>query len=337
MASDLERIAQGLVDYLDANPRIAADLSGAAAECQELAGLAAELSIILPEAAAVAEYLHQAAHDCGQAAQLSAHAAVIGRTWAVEALGGGITQRPSGAITRDAPAGNLDPVVKPSSADEDSHEAGNAVELSIDLSDAKPDAGPLQQDRALIELSTRQPDHLPTLSAPPPNAHVRVDSKFAYDTDEDGRVVSAEASLDLIDLAHPRDSNAQRKLIGKLPGDHAGHIFARIFQGPGGTMNLVPMQGDRVNLSQYKMLENHWRRIIDAGGTVDISVSSPTPQTVADQMSSQSNIVTRAESNGWKSRTIRRQEDRHEGPIAGVADCRSQVACESGAGRMDAC
>ncbi len=109
--------------------------------------------------------------------------------------------------------------------------------------------------------------------APPANAKFRVDSKFDYETDNAGRVISAKAVLDLIDLGHPRDSTAQRKLAGKLPGDHAGHIFARIFRGPIGRMNLLPMHGTTVNLSQYKTLENHWRRLIQQGESVDVSVS----------------------------------------------------------------
>lgn len=54
MPSDLERIAQGLIEYLDANPRIAAEFGGAAAQCQELAAQVAELAVLLPEAAAAA-------------------------------------------------------------------------------------------------------------------------------------------------------------------------------------------------------------------------------------------------------------------------------------------
>ncbi|MFC0622789.1 DddA-like double-stranded DNA deaminase toxin [Kribbella deserti] len=108
MPSDLERIAQGLIDYLDANPRMAGELGAAAAECQQLAAEVAELAVMLPEAAAAAEYLQQAANDCGQAAQLSARAAGIGRTWAEAAVGGGAgrqdPQTPSGA--RDANAGS---------------------------------------------------------------------------------------------------------------------------------------------------------------------------------------------------------------------------------------
>lgn len=91
-------------------------------------------------------------------------------------------------------------------------------------------------------------------------------------------MIAAEAELDEIDLTHPRDTTAQRKLAGKLPGDHAGHIFARIFLGPLGTLNLLPMAGRSVNLSLYKTLENHWRRIIEDGRTVHVYVRFRFPE-----------------------------------------------------------
>lgn len=111
MASDLERIAQGLIDYLDANPRMAAELGAAAAECQQLAAQVAELTVMLPEAAAAAEYLQHAANDCGEAAQLSARATVIGRNWATEAVGASGPTEGDRPGSRDAAAGN-----KPESA-----------------------------------------------------------------------------------------------------------------------------------------------------------------------------------------------------------------------------
>lgn len=87
-----------------------------------------------------------------------------------------------------------------------------------------------------------------------------------------GRVIRAKAVLDAIDLQHPRDNTAQRNLIGKLPGDHAGHIFARIFKGPIGSMNLVPMEARKVNLGQYAVLEKRWRKAIEDGDEVEVSV-----------------------------------------------------------------
>lgn len=129
----------------------------------------------------------------------------------------------------------------------------------------------------VLRLSTTDEEHKRLLDRPPADSTVLVDEKFTYRTDEGGRVVSAKTTLDLVDVDHPRDSAAQRRLPGKLLGDHAGHLFARIFGGPGGRMNLVPMEGVKVNLGQYKALENRWRRIIEAGGTVEVFVDLSYP------------------------------------------------------------
>ena len=96
--------------------------------------------------------------------------------------------------------------------------------------------------------------------------------RFTYETDGAGRVVRAKATLDVVDLKHPRDTSAQRKLDDKLPGDHAGHIFARIFKGPIGKMNLTPMAGNSVNLSAYKRAENAWRAALEAGSEVEVQI-----------------------------------------------------------------
>ena len=88
MSSELERIAQGLLDYLDANPRLAADLRGAARQCRELAGAVGELTSLIPAAAGSAYHLDAAARACDQAAQLATQATTTGRAWAAAAVGG---------------------------------------------------------------------------------------------------------------------------------------------------------------------------------------------------------------------------------------------------------
>lgn len=124
----------------------------------------------------------------------------------------------------------------------------------------------------VIDLSSTDPAHRRQLNKPPPNSTVVVDGRFRYETDGQGRVVRATATLDLVDLDHPRSKGAQRTLAGKLPGDHAGHLFARIFKGPLGKINLTPMEGSTVNLGQYATLEKLWRKEIEDGRSVEVSV-----------------------------------------------------------------
>jgi hypothetical protein len=131
---------------------------------------------------------------------------------------------------------------------------------------------PQPESASVLRLSTKSPHDKEALASPPPNSVIVVDEKFTYETDGLSRVVKATVTLDVHDADHPRNLRAQRNLVGKLEGDHAGHIFARIFRGPGDLINLVPMAGRLVNLSTYRLLENQWARTVKRGKTVDVAV-----------------------------------------------------------------
>lgn len=134
-------------------------------------------------------------------------------------------------------------------------------------------AAPPPAGGPVIELSSSDSAHVRRLNKPPANATIVVDGRFRYETDDQGRVVKATATLETIDLEHPRSEHAQKTLSGKLPGDDAGHLFARIFKGPGQKVNLVPMEALGVNRGKYKSLENLWRDDIEAGHAVEVEVS----------------------------------------------------------------
>jgi hypothetical protein len=93
-----------------------------------------------------------------------------------------------------------------------------------------------------------------------------------YRTDHLGRVTHATATLTTIDLHHPRDRTAQHNLRDKNPDDHAGHLFARIFQGPVTTINLTPMHAN-INQGTYRRLENKWAKAIKNGQDVQVTVT----------------------------------------------------------------
>jgi hypothetical protein len=263
--SELQRVAQALLEVLDEVPRVVAYLHSTARRCRENAALIGSMSA-QPSARTAALQLDQAARSCEEAAHQASIAPQRARAWAEqmirpEARGPARAPQPTerrSGFARPAPEGGRSP--NTTKIDPGHSGAEPRIERNGDGSDD------------VLKLSTTNPDHLPTLNAPPPNSSILVDETFLYRTDQAGRVVSARAVLDRIDLLHPRDTTAQRKLVGKLPGDHAGHIFARIFGGPIGTMNLVPMRGSKVNLSQYKTVENHWRRLIEQGEEVEVSV-----------------------------------------------------------------
>lgn len=287
MPSELQRVAQQLLATLDEVPRLAAYLNDRASKYRESAGWVGSMSNN-PSARVAATQLEEAARRCEEAAHLLSLAPAKARSWVEQMVSGARTIDPQSlqARARDAPAGDSAGAPKAGKPNGE----GDTTRMQLDLTGGNDgsirSSDAPQGDVRPIELSSSDPDHLPRLNAPPANAKLLVDGKFNYETDNAGRVIGAKAVLDLIDLGHPRDSAAQRKLAGKLPGDHAGHIFARIFRGPIGKMNLLPMQGTKVNLSQYKTLENHWRRLIEQGESVEVSVifrfsgDSPRPDTI---------------------------------------------------------
>ncbi|WP_344849240.1 DNA/RNA non-specific endonuclease [Kribbella ginsengisoli] len=205
-----------------------------------------------PAARMAAIQLDEAARRCEEAAHLLSMAPSRARGWVEQMVSGVRAAEPAGssrARRAESPGGST-PIIGPQ-RDEEAR---------------------TRSTRKVIELSTSDLDHKMSLNSPPPNSTIRVDEKFTFETDELGRVIRASAILDVLDLDHPRDPTAQRKLIGKLPGDHAGHIFARIFRGPIGRMNLIPMEAAKVNLGQYAVVEKRWRKAIENGEQVEVSV-----------------------------------------------------------------
>lgn len=296
MASDLERIAQGLIECLDQVPGVVAHLQRTAQRCRENAAFVAQLGAQQP-----ALYLEAAARACEHAAQIAAEAAPSARAWAERTVSEiPVDRRPP----RSRPSAVPNRRTQPSGHRSSPRDSTAQIELDLselDISEESLKTGAKRDPD--LELSSANPDDLPLLNAPPADATIRVDKKFTYMTDNSGRVIEARADLNLVDLDHPRDKTAQRKLIGKLPGDHAGHIFARIFGGPLGTLNLLPMAGNTVNLSMYKTLENHWRRIIESGSTVSVFVTfrypagSRRPDTIWVEYEHGDELVTRRISN----------------------------------------
>lgn len=94
---------------------------------------------------------------------------------------------------------------------------------------------------------------------------------YYYKTDSNGRISNVEAKLDLGKAE--RNQYAQRTVGGKdrLPNDDGGHLIASIFKGSGEIDNLVPMNAT-LNRSEYKTLENTWKKTLEEGKEVTIKV-----------------------------------------------------------------
>ena len=104
-----------------------------------------------------------------------------------------------------------------------------------------------------------------------PDIEYTTNEGYQYKTDIDGRISSVEAKLQLGKA--DRNQYAQRTVGGKdrLPNDDGGHLIASIFKGSGDIDNLVPMNAT-LNRSEYKTLENTWRKAIEEGKEVTIKV-----------------------------------------------------------------
>ncbi|SDU17573.1 DNA/RNA non-specific endonuclease [Jiangella alkaliphila] len=122
----------------------------------------------------------------------------------------------------------------------------------------------------VIRISGEGPEHEDIRKNPPPNTVIVVDEAVVYTTDDLGRVLLVRATLVKRPSA-PRKPYAQRKLAGKIELDDGGHLIASVLGGTGDEVNLVPM-GREVNRSEYATLENRWRKVVKAGGTVEVEI-----------------------------------------------------------------
>ncbi|ANB61629.1 DNA/RNA non-specific endonuclease [Anoxybacteroides amylolyticum] len=104
-----------------------------------------------------------------------------------------------------------------------------------------------------------------------PNIEYATKEGYRYTTDDRGRISSVEAKLELGKA--DRNSYAQ-KVVGRedrLPNDEGGHLIASIFKGSGDIDNLVPMNAT-LNRSEYKSLENTWKKALEEGKTVEVKI-----------------------------------------------------------------
>ncbi|WP_245849968.1 DNA/RNA non-specific endonuclease, partial [Shouchella clausii] len=104
-----------------------------------------------------------------------------------------------------------------------------------------------------------------------PNIEYRTKEGYHYKTDSSGRITNVEAKLELGKVN--RNQYAQRTVGQKdrLPNDDGGHLIASIFKGSGDIDNLVPMSAT-LNRSEYKILENTWKKALGEGKDVTVNV-----------------------------------------------------------------
>ena len=274
--SDLQRIAADLVASFEEVTReigVLVEIHNATTRNANLLGVLSHRATgnTRSYVGAAAVELAEASKAVRRAAELLEDSSTIALGWARQAV------LDTGRTAASAPGPGATGTGNASSAGAGQQPNARPRNAPASLPSAPPDQGkadrpPPRDASGVVRLSTSDPEHQQWLQKPPSDATIVVDDTFTYLTDATGRVTTAKATLSAVDRNHPRSGSSQRKLPDREAGDHAGHIFARIFKGPGELVNLVPMVGGRVNLSQYKVIENDWKRAISDGKEVEVEI-----------------------------------------------------------------
>lgn len=105
-----------------------------------------------------------------------------------------------------------------------------------------------------------------------PNTKFEVNG-YKYETDDKGRVVSAEGKLRMRDPDYERDMENVKKIDGQeyKPGDDRGHLIGHQFGGSDKLENLVPMDA-KLNQGDFVKLENTLADAVKDGGDVKLKV-----------------------------------------------------------------
>ena len=94
---------------------------------------------------------------------------------------------------------------------------------------------------------------------------------YYYQTDELGRIKAAQGELRLEDGVRNKGDQLKAGGDDRLPGDHGGHLIAKIFGGSGELDNLVAMD-KIVNTSKYRKVENQWQKALKEGKEVQVTI-----------------------------------------------------------------
>ncbi len=96
---------------------------------------------------------------------------------------------------------------------------------------------------------------------------------YKYETDDKGRVVSAEGKLRMRDPDYERDMENVKKLEGQeyKSGDDRGHLIGHQFGGSDKLENLVPMDA-KLNQGDFAKLENTLADAVKDGSDVKLKV-----------------------------------------------------------------
>ena len=147
---------------------------------------------------------------------------------------------------------------------------GQTVKNPGDFSSMLPESAVKPPLRVVEMESGSKGDWAKGLNKPEPNTVYKVDGDKVYRTDELGRVDKVESTLTL----NTKDRNKyQQCKAGKcgVEGDEGGHLIASIFNGPGESLNILPMNGN-LNKGAWKVMENEWASALKKGDSVSVKI-----------------------------------------------------------------
>ena len=95
-------------------------------------------------------------------------------------------------------------------------------------------------------------------------------NEFTFDTDNNGRVISASGRLQSISGIRNTRNQMRAAAWGRI-GDEGGHLIPAKYGGPGHLLNTLP-QARNVNRSVIKKIENEMGRHLKNGAVVEYTV-----------------------------------------------------------------
>ncbi|MCO4092057.1 MAG: hypothetical protein HEQ34_08910 [Sphingorhabdus sp.] len=97
---------------------------------------------------------------------------------------------------------------------------------------------------------------------------------YDFEVDEQDRTVRASGQLRLQpDQPRSRDAQTNAGKPNREQNDHGGHFIAREFGGPEISYNHFA-QNARFNLSEYRIIENKWKKALKAGKRVTVDIQA---------------------------------------------------------------
>ena len=138
----------------------------------------------------------------------------------------------------------------------------------------KKDDGYSESGKEPTDDIIRDGSHLENGKLKPNIKYQSGEHEYIYETNEDGLIVRA-STRNLQLKTHTGRLEHDPNTYDKAEDDHAGHLFGDRFGGSPELDNLVS-QARRVNLSEFKVIENIWARELKKEGTVitvDIAIS----------------------------------------------------------------